>query len=136
MARRQGGLQHARRAHRAILLPTVETEAPSWWTLSSVEKVRQGLTFVAQAVLAGKLAARDANAVTATLQATLQILTRHRDLLPAPPMPAAADDPMSAYHLSPAQRERVRDILTALVDRVRGADDQDAPHDADSAGVR
>lgn len=70
-ARSQGGRSRSLQIDRAALV--ADKEPPSWWQLSQVADLRSALAFVAQELLAGRLAARDANAAVGVLTALVAI---------------------------------------------------------------
>jgi len=72
-ARRAGGAQRARQmGHGGCGAPDPR---PDWWPLEKAAHARAGLAYVAQEVLTGNLAARDANAVAGVLSALVKVLS-------------------------------------------------------------
>ena len=70
-AQQQGGQARNLQLGRAAHVP--REEPPSWWTLGNTADARSALGFVTQELLAGRMAARDANAAVGALMAIVAV---------------------------------------------------------------
>lgn len=74
-ARREGGRQRGCQLRRAGgAAARAPGERPPWWRLETVSDARASLAYVAQELLDGRMAARDANAATLTVKTIVEVL--------------------------------------------------------------